>query len=119
MTNQGKIDQKAIETLADAVTKAISANAGNKRFIDLERIPLICLSMANFSKAFDAHVINMEKAMNEIKAMIESNKKDSDKQHESFVTKDGQYFILRAIVFTGTGSILLWALKLLFDSILK
>lgn len=78
MTNlsQDDLDQKTLQVLADAVSKAINDNEGNKRFIDLERIPLICLSMSNMSKALD-----------EIKEMIASNRRESDSQHESFVTK--------------------------------
>lgn len=117
MTEQNKIDQKTIETLADAVTKAINANQGNKRFIDLERIPLICLSISNISKSLDTHVISMGRAMEEIKDMIVKNKEDSDKQHDKFVTKDGQYFIVRAIVFTGAGIVLAGFLKLVLDSL--
>lgn len=121
MTEQNKIDQKTIETLADAVTKAINSNEGNKRFIDLERIPLICLSISNISKSLDTHVTTMGKAMEEIKHMIIANKEDSDKQHDKFVTKDGQYFIVRAIVFTGTGLVLTGVItgfiKLILDSL--
>lgn len=69
-------DQKTIELLADAVSKAINDNTRNKRFIDLERIPLICLSIANISKAID-----------EIKEMMQSDREESDRQHQGFVTK--------------------------------
>jgi hypothetical protein len=74
--DQHRIDQETIETLAAAVSKAMEQNHGSKRYLDLERIPLICLAISNISKALD-----------EIKEMMASNRKESDLQHESFVTK--------------------------------
>ena len=73
---QNDIDQNTLKVLGDAISLAIKENVGNKRFIDLERIPLICLSITNIGKD-----------ISEIKDMISSNRKESDAQHESFVTK--------------------------------
>ena len=74
--DQNDIDQNTLKVLGDAISLAIKENVGNKRFIDLERIPLICLSITNIGKD-----------ISEIKDMISSNRKESDAQHESFVTK--------------------------------
>ena len=76
MTSTNHHDQESVRILADAVSIAIKENKDDKRFIDISRIPLICLSIANISKALD-----------EMKEMMASNRKESDIQHESFVTK--------------------------------
>ena len=93
-SNQNEIDQKTLQVLADAVSKAINDNEGNKRFIDLERIPLICLSMSNMSKD-----------LIEIKEMIASNRKESDIQHEGFLTK-GEFTPYKKALNTIAGLIL-------------
>lgn len=74
--NQHDIDQNTLKVLGDAISLAIKENVGNKRFIDLERIPLICLSITNIGKD-----------ISEIKDMIASNRRESDTQHDNFVTK--------------------------------
>ena len=46
-----EFDMKTVEILADAVSKAIGTNAeADKRFIDISRIPLLCLSVSNIHK---------------------------------------------------------------------
>jgi len=90
-----KNDQESITILAKAVSKAIGENEGNKRFIDLERIPLICLSISNISKALD-----------DIKIMITSNRTESDEQHKSFLTKEAfqlEFGPIKSVVFGVVG----------------
>lgn len=93
-SEQHGIDQETIETLAAAVSKAIEQNSGNKRFIDLERIPLICLSIANISSD-----------MKEMKDMMASNRRESDEQHKSFVSK-GEFAPYKTALNTVAGLIL-------------
>lgn len=93
--DQHDIDQKNIHILAEAVTKAIQDGKGDSRFIDLSRIPLICLSIANISKSID-----------EMKEMMASNRKESDVQHESFVTKGEFNPYKKALNLVGTALIL-------------
>lgn len=76
-SSQHDFDQKNIHILAEAVSKAIQENKGDSRFIDISRIPLICLSIANISKTMD-----------EMKEMMANNRRESDTQHEAFVTKN-------------------------------
>lgn len=97
--NGSEIDLKNIQVLADAVSKAIKENKGDMRFIDLARIPLICLSMANMSKALD-----------DIKNMMIANRKESDEQHETFLTKESfnlQFEPIKTVVYGGVGVALL------------
>lgn len=105
---QEQADQKSIEILAQAVTKAINDSKGDSRFIDLSRIPLICLSITNIGKD-----------ISEIKDMIASNRKESDAQHESFVKKGGEYLLIRSIVFGGVALVLLAFAKVVVDAIIK
>lgn len=107
------IDQK-LEILnkenMQGIAKAINDALGKDptRYVDVSRVPLLCKS-----------VIDIRETINEIKNMIKENRKSDDEEHKKFVTKDGQYFVIRVIVFTGAGSILLWSLKMVFDSISK
>lgn len=105
---QDQADQKSIEILAQAVTKAINDSKGDSRFIDLSRIPLICLSITNISKDIA-----------EIKEMITNNRKESDIQHESFVKKGGEYTLIRSIVFGGVSLVLIAVAKVVLDSFIK
>ncbi len=68
-------------------------------YVVKNRVPLLCQSVAM-----------MKDTMIEIKEMIIDNKKDSDIQHLTFVTKNGEYWIIRTIVFTGAGIVLVGAL---------
>ncbi len=106
--NQHEIDQNTLQVLGDAISLAIKENVGNKRFIDLERIPLICLSITNISKDIA-----------EIKEMILNNRKESDIQHESFVKKGGEYTLIRSIVFGGVALVLMAVAKVALDSFIK
>lgn len=56
---------KSVEILADAISKAIGESTGDKRFVDLTKIPLICLS-----------ITNIHKDVGEIKDMIVNLKKE-------------------------------------------
>lgn len=106
-----KATQKEIDILADAVTKALGSNGGNKRFIDLERIPLICLAISNMSKGID-----------EIKQMMEKNQKESDEQHEAFLTKESfeqQFSPVRMIVFGGIGLALIALATAVVSQVIK
>ena len=113
--SQNTIDQNSIKVLADAVTKAIGENGSQKRFIDLERIPLICLSVSN-----------MNKTLEDIKQMIVSNRTESDKQHGSFLTKENFHLefdpiasIFKWIVMGVSGTVGLALLAAFFALILK
>lgn len=92
---QKQINQQDLQALSDAINKAIGKNDAGDKFIDLSKIPLICLSMAHLSSD-----------MKEIKRMIKENKEDSDKQHATFVTKAGEFWAIRTIVFGGAGIVL-------------
>ncbi len=100
-----KIEQKMhehakenTEIMAESITKIVSDALGRvkSRYVDTDRIPLLCQTM-----------FGMKDDIKELKDMVAANKEDSDKQLKNFVTKDGQYFIVRAIVFVGSGTILL------------
>ena len=106
--SQHDIDQNTLKVLGDAISLAIKENVGNKRFIDLERIPLICLSITNIGKDIA-----------EIKEMIANNRKESDEQHESFVKKGGEYLLIRSIVFGSVALVLLAFGKVAIDSFIK
>lgn len=73
---QEQADQKSIKILAAAVSLAIKENKGDARYIDLSKIPLICLGIANMSND-----------IKEIKEIMASNRKESDSRHEKFLTK--------------------------------
>ena len=44
-------DMKSIQILADAITKAIGDNANDKRFVDITRIPLICVAISGIHES--------------------------------------------------------------------
>lgn len=113
--NDKKFDEETIRVLADAVTHAIGKNDGGRRFLDLERIPLICLVISNMGKSIE-----------EIKQMILANKQDSDDEHEKFLTKesfDQQFKPLennfRWIVMGVSGAVGIALLTAIFSIILK
>lgn len=91
------------ETMTESIKVIVSDALGRvtSRYVDTDRIPLLCQS-----------VFAVKDDVKELKEMVKE-------VHEKFVTKDGQYFIVRIIVFVGAGSVLAWALKLVFDSITK
>lgn len=41
----------SVQILADAISHAIHDNDGNKRFVDLARLPLICLSITGIHES--------------------------------------------------------------------
>lgn len=100
-----------LQALADAISKAIGESKGEKRFIDLTKIPLICLS-----------ITGIHQTVKEIKEMIVANKRDSDEQHETFVTKE--YFHLnfdtvRLLVYGGVGLALIAMVGALISVVIR
>lgn len=69
---QATADINSIRVLAEAIEKAINDQNGDKRFIDLTRIPLICLS-----------ITGIHSSLEEIKGMIKDIKQDFV-THEAF-----------------------------------
>jgi hypothetical protein len=61
---------ESIKALADAVGQVIGENKDQKRFIDISRIPLICLS-----------ITQIHENIKELKEMMKE-------QHEIFATKE-------------------------------
>lgn len=45
-----QLDIHSVEVLAEAISKAIGESKGDKRFIDITKIPLICLSVTNIHR---------------------------------------------------------------------
>lgn len=85
-TPQQEKDFKSVQILADAVGKAINDQQGDERFIDLKRIPLICLS-----------IIGIHDNLKELKEMMKES-------HARFVNQD-QFLPVRSIVFGVAGII--------------
>lgn len=54
------MDQKSLEAIEYAVTKAFSAGVDDKRYIDVSRIPLICQSIVGIDKKLDLLVTQAE-----------------------------------------------------------
>lgn len=101
----------SVRVLADAVSEAIKENKGDQRFIDVTKIPLICLSIANINQM-----------LSEIKDMIVTNKSDSDIQHEKFLTKDAfhlEFDPVKSLVFGAVGIALIAMGGALVSVILK
>lgn len=93
---QTEFDMKTIQTLADAVTKAIGENKeGDKRFIDIARIPLICLSITSIHTSIE-----------EIKEMMQDMKKNFV-SHDSFLPVKYITFGLVGMIMTGVVGALL------------
>lgn len=61
---QREFDMKSIQTLADAVSKAIGENGTDRRFIDITRIPLICLSITGIHASLEELKEMMKEAPN-------------------------------------------------------
>lgn len=83
--------EESVRILADAVSLAIRENSGDQRFLDLKRIPLICLSIAG-----------MHDDLKEIKDMIKEDRLSSAEAHETFLTKESfaqQIWPIRSIVY--------------------
>lgn len=83
-SEQKKFDMNTIRVLADAVTHAIGESEGDKRFIDLKRVPLICLS-----------ITKMHEDIKEIKDMIKET-------HGKFVTHES-FNPIKSIVYGVVG----------------
>ncbi len=114
MTNLSS-DNESLQVLADAISKAIGESKGDKRFIDLTKIPLICLS-----------ITGIHESLKEIKEMITRNKEDSDIQHEKFLTKESFHMQFdpfasgfRWIVMGVSGAIGIALITAFFSLILK
>ncbi len=54
------MDDKTLKAIEDAVTKAFSAGVGDRRFIDVSRIPLICQSIVGIDEKLDKLVTQTE-----------------------------------------------------------
>jgi hypothetical protein len=109
-SEQSKLDQESINILAKAVDQAMKQNTGDQRFIDLTKIPLICLSMANISKAVER-----------IEAMITADRTASEEQHKAFLTKDAfhvEFDTVRNIVYGGIGLILVAIVGAILSSVI-
>lgn len=96
------------ENMTESIKVIVSDALGRvtSRYVDTDRIPLICQSVF----AIQDDVRESKEDLKELKATIKES-------HEKFVTKDGQYFIVRALVFSGAGIVLVGFLKLVFDSV--
>lgn len=87
--------ESSVRVLADAISLAIKENDGDKRFIDLQRVPLICLS-----------ITGMHEDLKEIKEMIKEDRVKSNEAHETFITKDS-FAPFKALVYGFVGLILI------------
>ena len=65
--------QQNLHILADAISKAIGENKGDQRFIDMSKIPLICLS-----------ITGIHESLKELKEIMKEN-------NSKFVTHDYFY----------------------------
>ena len=68
--HQDALDLKAVQVLADAIDKALQHTKGDQRFIDISRIPLICLS-----------ITGIHESLKEIKEMVSAVRSE-------YITKD-------------------------------
>ena len=104
-------NERSVRVLADAISHAIQENKGDKRFIDLTKIPLICLSIAG-----------IHESLKEIKNMIVNNKNDSDEEHERFLTKEAfhlEFDTVKAVVYGGIGLVLVTIVGALLSVLLS
>lgn len=69
-------------------------------YVVKNRVPLLCQD-----------VRGMKGDISEIKTMMKEDRENSEKQHEKFVTKSGEYLVIKAIVFIGSGTVLLYVLN--------
>jgi hypothetical protein len=98
------------ENMTESIKVIVSDALGRvtSRYVDTDRIPLICQS-----------VFAIQDDVKESKEDLKELKEDLKVAHEKFVTKDGQYFIVRMLVFSGAGIVLAGFAKLIFDSVSK
>jgi GTP1/Obg family GTP-binding protein len=98
------------ENMMKAVTEIVTDALGRvkSRYVDTDRIPLLCQS-----------VFQVRDDIKELKEIMIANRKESDIQHESFVTKTGEYWVMKTIVFTGAGLTLIGVFTLVLNSVLK
>lgn len=90
-----------IRKLAQAVELALKSNP-ERRFIDIDRIPLICLS-----------ITGIHGTLERIEAMIKEERQQSEEVHKTFITKDSfeqQFWPVRTIVYGMVGIILVAAI---------
>ncbi len=73
-----------VEIVGDALGKTPT------RYFDATRIPLICQA-----------ILTIDENMKELKNMIKEDRENSEKEQKEFVRKDGDYKIIRALVFSG------------------
>ena len=83
-------NQKNMATISEAMVEVVNDALGKlpTRYFDSSRIPLICKS-----------IFNIEEKMSEQSQML----KDTQSK---FVAKDGEYWIIRMVVFTFAGLVL-------------
>ena len=111
MSTPNTPQEDSVQVLADAISKAIGESKGEKRFIDMTKIPLICAS-----------IVGIHENIKEIKNMIVDNKKDSDVQHESFVTKEYLHLnfdTVRTLVYGGVGLALVAVVGAIVSLVIK
>lgn len=100
------------------------AKSKRKKFINTDQIPLICVDIKNLrenvnriSNSMSDHALEMREKVNEISEMIQGIIDRERIEHDKFVTKEGDYKIVRGVVFAVLGITLLAMLGKLLLSI--
>lgn len=119
-------ERVSIEKFVEAALNDDGMYDPRQRFINISQIPIICMdiknikeNMAEMKNNMIENVIEMKESVKEIIGMMKEDRDKSDTAHERFVTKDGEYFIIRSIVFGGVGLALIAIAGAIIASVLK
>ncbi len=109
------------EVMTESIKTIVSDALGRvkSRYVDTDRIPLLCQTIFAMQEKIEDTNFTMKDAIKELKDLLKENKEASEKQHDNFVTKTGEYWIVRTIVFTGVSVTLITVFTLILSSVLK
>ena len=119
-------ERVAIDKFVEAALNEDGMYDPKQRFINISQIPIICMDIKNIKENMTdiknnmiSNVLEMKKSVEEIIEMMREDRDRSDTIHEKFVRKDGEYFLIRSIVFGGVGLAIVAIAGALISSVLK
>lgn len=103
------LEKVSIDDILEALKRGKVTD--NELFVSLKQVPLICF-----------HIKSIETNMNKVISMIEKNWELSEKQHDTFLTKEAfrlEFDPIKSLVFGGVGLALIGIFGALISLVIK